>query len=42
MELTWLYTALALLIGALIFLLKNKKEPEQQQESVFPLFWFST
>merc|ERR1711971_615477 len=31
MELTWLYTALALLIGALIFLLKNKKEPEQQQ-----------
>merc|ERR1712113_183354 len=36
MELTWLYTALALLIGALIFLLKSKKEPEQQQNQNQP------
>jgi len=32
MELTWLYTALALLVATLIFLLRAKKPEEQQQE----------
>merc|ERR1711892_1006114 len=32
MELTWLYTALALLVATLIFLLRAKKPDEQQQE----------
>ena len=32
MELTWLYTALALLVATLIFLLRAKKPEEQQQQ----------
>merc|ERR1712008_67574 len=32
MELTWLYTALALLVATLIFLLRAKKPEDQQQE----------
>ena len=32
MDLTWLYTALAVLVAALIFLLKNTKKVESQEE----------